>query len=53
MESPNFLNLKYAPNSSDLPQNVCACIYHDDVVNTSTFSVDGIYQFYSHDLPNM
>ena len=40
--------------SSDLPQNVCTCIYHENVmlILQALHRIDSIYPLYSHGLPN-
>ena len=46
------LRLKYRLYSSNLPQYICTCIYHDNV-ECFKLNIDGIDPIYSHDLPNM
>ena len=48
------LRAEYVLYSSDLPQNVCTCIYHENVmlILQALHRIDSIYPLYSHDLPN-
>ena len=48
------LRAEYVLYSSDLPQNVCTCIYHENVmvILQTLHRIDSIYPLYSHDLPN-
>ena len=41
-------------HSSDLPQNVCTCIYHENImlVLQASHRIDTIYPLYSHDITN-
>ena len=45
---------KYVLYLSDLPQNVCTCIYHENVmlILQALHRIDNIYILYSHNLPN-
>ena len=48
------LRPKYVRYSSDLPQNVCTCIYHENVtlILQALHHIDSICPLYSHHLPN-
>ena len=41
--------------SSDLPQNVCTCIYHKNIMLMlqASHRIDTIYPLYSRDLTNL
>ena len=53
---PKFAELRpnYVLYSSDLQQNVCTCIYHENVILIcqALHHIDSIYPPYSHDLPH-
>ena len=48
------LRPKYVLYVIDLPQNVCTCIYYENVmlILQALYCIDSIYPFYSHDLWN-
>ena len=50
-----YFRNKYVLYSSDSPQNVCTCIYHENVMlilYIALHRIDSIYPLYSHNLPN-